>query len=348
MKYTDPELLEVIDNNQYTFSLDKLEVLARQSLEREAQDHSNRMEHPEPREERRQRIRRQDPVVRGAKKDKRKDFRRNVDKTLAALEHAWDMGTIWLYDSSGHLKEEHIKDLARLIEPENPSVQFGYRREGARAMDIDPIVYPRYEKIDNLMYRLLLQLNSEEEELHPVDKGILAHMHIALIHPFSDGNGRLARLVQNLILDHYEYAPALLKSGEKSFYQERLKAAQQSYRARMNEDSDSEFISPDEAEFFHYMATRVNVALEHGIDMLSQLPEFRVELLGRQNPRDIFSMRRRFKDYFRHGAEGQVTLDQSARTFTLRGEITAETIQSLVVGKRNQYAGKFTIQPLDE
>ena len=39
-----------------------------------------------------------------------------------------------------------------------------------------------------------------DDDVHPIIRGAMAHFHIAAVHPFRDGNGRTARVVQSLVL----------------------------------------------------------------------------------------------------------------------------------------------------
>ena len=45
-----------------------------------------------------------------------------------------------------------------------------------------------------------------------------AHYDFVLIHPFDDGNGRMARLLMNLILIKYGFPPAIIKTEDKANY----------------------------------------------------------------------------------------------------------------------------------
>lgn len=58
-------------------------------------------------------------------------------------------------------------------------------------------------------------LNSEPVlKAHPAIRAALAHYHLALIHPFGDGNGRTARLLEVAIMSHsgYKYVPTMLSN----------------------------------------------------------------------------------------------------------------------------------------
>ncbi|MDO8734158.1 MAG: Fic family protein, partial [Elusimicrobiota bacterium] len=52
---------------------------------------------------------------------------------------------------------------------------------------------PSPEKVPHLMKKFLDWLNNESHQYHPVLSSALAHLEIATIHPFRDGNGRVAR-----------------------------------------------------------------------------------------------------------------------------------------------------------
>ncbi len=52
-----------------------------------------------------------------------------------------------------------------------------------------------------------------------------AHYDFVLIHPFDDGNGRMARLLMNLILIKYGFPPAIIKTEDKASYFSALRQA---------------------------------------------------------------------------------------------------------------------------
>ncbi|MCI0562259.1 MAG: Fic family protein [Nitrososphaera sp.] len=58
-----------------------------------------------------------------------------------------------------------------------------------------------------------------KERLHPVELAALVHLKFVTIHPFSDGNGRISRLMMNFVLNNKGY-PMLSISyeGRNSYY----------------------------------------------------------------------------------------------------------------------------------
>jgi Fic family protein len=63
------------------------------------------------------------------------------------------------------------------------------------------IVYegPEAELVPALIEELVTQLQAEDAS-HPMIRGAMAHLNLAMIHPFRDGNGRMARGLQTLVL----------------------------------------------------------------------------------------------------------------------------------------------------
>src|SRR5829696_868445 len=64
----------------------------------------------------------------------------------------------------------------------------------------DGIVYegPPSEEISSLISEMLAELDGDEDPV--VVKAAMAHLNLTMIHPFSDGNGRMARCLQTLVL----------------------------------------------------------------------------------------------------------------------------------------------------
>jgi Fic family protein len=59
---------------------------------------------------------------------------------------------------------------------------------------------------------------TEKKEIHPIVFAALFHHIFVRIHPFDDGNGRMARILMNLILMQNGFQPVIIKSHEKEKY----------------------------------------------------------------------------------------------------------------------------------
>lgn len=64
------------------------------------------------------------------------------------------------------------------------------------------VVYegPPAERIPELIKELIERLNNEDVHFPVVVRAGMSHLNLVMIHPFSDGNGRMARCLQTLVL----------------------------------------------------------------------------------------------------------------------------------------------------
>lgn len=60
--------------------------------------------------------------------------------------------------------------------------------------------FPVWKDIPELMKDLLGWYDANKNELHPVELAAMFHAKFVTIHPFADGNGRMARLLMNYLL----------------------------------------------------------------------------------------------------------------------------------------------------
>jgi Fic family protein len=79
-----------------------------------------------------------------------------------------------------------------------------YRRRGIEVTGPDggPPAYvgPPAEDVPGLMREIVVWLDRGDPDAHLVVRAAMAHLHLVSVHPFADGNGRIARIVQSLVL----------------------------------------------------------------------------------------------------------------------------------------------------
>lgn len=84
---------------------------------------------------------------------------------------------------------------------------------------------PPYENVLFLMEGLFNWMKEKREELNPLILSSIFHYEFVFIHPFSDGNGRTARLWQTVLLskwnDFFEYLPIenQIKENQTTYYE---------------------------------------------------------------------------------------------------------------------------------
>ena len=87
-------------------------------------------------------------------------------------------------------------------------------------------IAPKPEYVESLMNDLFNFMKESKDEIHPLILSSIFHYEFVFIHPFSDGNGRTARLWQNILLSKwkeiFEYVP--IESQIKKYQEEYYKA----------------------------------------------------------------------------------------------------------------------------
>ena len=87
------------------------------------------------------------------------------------------------------------------------------------------VILPNHMKVPDLMDGFVSWMK-QHKKLHPVELAAEAHYQLVTIHPFTDGNGRTARLLMNLILIQNGYPPALIRNRDRLKYIQSLEKAQ--------------------------------------------------------------------------------------------------------------------------
>ncbi len=77
--------------------------------------------------------------------------------------------------------------------------------------------YAKPEEVAAKMEELVNWYNNEKE-LSPEDLAAYLHYRFVRIHPFDDGNGRVARLLMNYVLLKHNLPPVIIKSADKANY----------------------------------------------------------------------------------------------------------------------------------
>ena len=120
-----------------------------------------------------------------------------------------------VYEATGHAKaydflykltkdepvaEDDILKIHRLFYGQIDKDNAGVWREVRVFISGSHRVLPVPEKVPALMAEFVRWMAANEGRLHPVEFAALVHQKFVYIHPFVDGNGRVARLLMNLAL----------------------------------------------------------------------------------------------------------------------------------------------------
>lgn len=101
-----------------------------------------------------------------------------------------------------------------------------FRTHGEGVFDGGKCIFmaPPENMVPELMEQLFTWLNEAKDKVHPLILSSVFHYEFVFIHPFSDGNGRMARIWQTTILSKwkevFEYVPieSLIKKYQSEYY----------------------------------------------------------------------------------------------------------------------------------
>jgi Fic family protein len=145
--------------------------------------------------------------------------KRDIDEAKNALE---------VYRQLSSFNPLHIKDLlkAHSIMMKGFLSEIGcFRSKGVGVFNGSHVVHmaPPAKMVAQLMEKLFVFLN-QSSDLPWLIKACIFHYELEFIHPFSDGNGRMGRLWQHLLLFKedpiFEYVPVetLIRDNQQEYY----------------------------------------------------------------------------------------------------------------------------------
>lgn len=247
----DPDLRKDISRKQ-AYLEDKLEkcdfALAvhgqiLDALNSEANNHSLRIEIPKSQ------------LYKQISAKERLDIARHIKDCQENVRAAWLWGKSE-YEKA-NLCDELVIGLASRIEPD---FIHSYRRDAVRISG-SHLIPPRPEKVPSEMANMF----EESKQLPVLEQALYLHLNTARIHPFSDGNGRTSRMLQNLTLTSSGLPPVIIYEGERAHY---LDLIQDAVRGNKYRDEDEAGISDSEKRFYTFLATKVNIAFDKILDRL--------------------------------------------------------------------------------
>ncbi len=122
------------------------------------------------------------------------------------------------------------------------------------------VILPNPLKVPNLMKNLFDNL----EQYDSLENIIKLHLDFVSIHPFSDGNGRCARLLINLLLMHNGFCPIIIRPRDRKRYIDSIEKAQ---------------LTGDNTDYMKFMFSRLSHSFDTIFDIYEPKEEIRQEKL---------------------------------------------------------------------
>lgn len=102
----------------------------------------------------------------------------------------------------------------------------GLMRKHGVAIVRSKFIPPLAIEVEFLLREFFEWYKKNEEKLHPIELAALVHLKFVTIHPFSDGNGRISRLMMNYVLHKFNYPMLDIPYGGRTSYYNALERAQ--------------------------------------------------------------------------------------------------------------------------
>lgn len=118
--------------------------------------------------------------------------------------------------------------LGRVVETSLPKGQWKTQSNHVLRHDNTLLEYAPPEQVASEIDRLVaLWTQIDAGDAHPMLKAAWLHHRFVQIHPFADGNGRVARALTLLVIEKYHYAPLVVDRWHRDSYLRALDAANQ-------------------------------------------------------------------------------------------------------------------------
>ena len=175
-----------------------------------------------------------------------------INDYLEAINHAKAFEFI-LRASKQHVKidENFVLQIHKIILSGIDDSNAGFYRSVRVRISGSKTVLPNPIKVPDLMKEFGQWLIQKDNDI--LIKAIEAHYRLVTVHPFTDGNGRTARLLLNAILLQNGYAPIIIRTIDRKRYLTAL----ETYQVRENNEP-----------YYNFMLSSLNRSLKMMIALL--------------------------------------------------------------------------------
>ena len=151
---------------------------------------------------------------------------KSMNEHLEATNHAEAIGLLEkMADKKSEITEMDVLNLHAVILDKISPQNAGFYRHEQVFIEGSRIKLPKWKEVPKLMQVVYTELNNKSKGIVAIQSAVKIHHDAVRIHPFVDGNGRLARLMMNLRLMRAGFPPTILRREERRAYYSALEKA---------------------------------------------------------------------------------------------------------------------------
>ncbi|HIJ11661.1 TPA: hypothetical protein HA278_06395 [Candidatus Woesearchaeota archaeon] len=259
----------------------------------------------------------------------------------------FSLNDAWSYLCRSGIRLYSIAALGNLIEPgRNPSPNF--RTEELTIGRVPPAAP---EEIIFKMKSLVDFLN-EDTTVDALARSVEAHIQIAWIHPYMDGNGRAARLLQNFTLNQRGLPAGIIPRSDRDLYTTLLRNALEeraSYRSSIYQPNAVESL------FHEFIGSKVLASAQYLEEALQKRRMYQVEICKHKRsgvPKEVLqAIAKRVRNFGRaEGAGISVKVNgngskRGCKTLYITGDISTAQLHGVL--DNSPYEITYTTKPID-
>ena len=228
-----------------------------------------------------------------------------------------------------------LTSLGYIIEPHEDNM--GFRKKDVVFGDFDGSDPTR---IMSDIYNLTLDIDAlKDQRRHPVIVASAAHIGFVNIHPYMDGNGRAARMVQEFLLQADGYTPAIIPANEGHQYRKLMASVLADRRHMISTAFEP---SAHEQNFYEYIASKSLLSAKSLEDSLRKRRVYSVTVEGTN-----IGTKLALRHILHEGLNSRTPEAVSVRMYTkdpcsqahyeIRGDVSLEEVRSIVTKVSERY-----------
>jgi len=173
--------------------------------------------------------------------------------TLEAVGHSLAYDYMFGLLKERRITVDDIKKLHHLFFKKIDETHAGIWRDVNIIVTGSDYEFPAPEELEWLMTELGNWIETKRDNMHPVRFAAMLHLKFVTIHPYIDGNGRVARLLMNASLIQDGYMPAIVPPVLRHEYMTSIRVYQTKGNAAMFCDLIAERVLESEKEIMRLL-----------------------------------------------------------------------------------------------